>query len=415
MNTSTAVSFNALRNAAYHQAISMGLPTPKLEAWRYVDCGPLATLPKDKSAAINESQDNARGIVVPVGKSSEPGMVITNGTWDPEASPPLPAGVTIRGIAGDSVNGDPLVESWARRIPHLSDISEAWSFADMRSGLECHIDAPVSQPLIILNLATDPSSAWRGRITVKQGASVQILLIHLISPLARSSVGLEVAVEAGGRLSIDEIEFSSQSQSLLGQLYVHKDISVHADAETEWHHAGRGGELVRHCWQVHLLEPGARASLASGCQVRGNAQNHHYLKMNHRAPKTESNQLFKQVISEGGRASFDGLTKIFPGADDSHAAQLCRSLILDDQGLMGGRPQLEVEADEVTATHGAAIARPDGNELWYLRSRGLNQNEAMQLLIEGFLGEIAHSFSLAPARSLASQQLALHLVTDNPA
>ena len=114
-------------------------------------------------------------------------------------------------------------------------------------------------------------------------------------------------------------------------------------------------------------------------------QVHHYLRMNHLSPATTSEQLFKQVLDQAGRASFDGMVVIAEGADESSADQLCRTLILDDESIMGGRPQLEVHADEVTATHGASIAQPQPEELLYLRSRGLDAKTARDLLIEGFL------------------------------
>jgi Fe-S cluster assembly scaffold protein SufB len=87
-------------------------------------------------------------------------------------------------------------------------------------------------------------------------------------------------------------------------------------------------------------------------------------------------------------------------------------MILDDESVMGGRPQLEVHADEVTATHGASIAQPQTEELLYLRSRGLDTVTARNLLIEGFLDEIAHGFSSEAAQALAHQQLALTLAEE---
>jgi Fe-S cluster assembly protein SufD len=134
--------------------------------------------------------------------------------------------------------------------------------------------------------------------------------------------------------------------------------------------------------------------------------------MHHRSPATTSEQLFKQALDDAGRASFDGMVVIAEGADDSAADQLCRTMILDDESVMGGRPQLEVHADEVTATHGASIAQPQTEELLYLRSRGLDTVTARNLLIEGFLDEIAHGFSSEAAQALAHQQLALTLAEE---
>lgn len=405
MSAVSDLSFNSLRNAAYHRAQELGMPTAKSEAWRYVDCKRL-DIPRE------ESEAGPKGVVVPVGKSSEPGMVLTNGSWDPAASPPLPAGVHIHGVAGDSRNGDPLVARWQEQLPHIDDIGGLWSLSDMRSGLHLSIDRPVERPLIILNLSTDAVSAWRGLIDVHQGASASILLIHLVAPKSRSSLGLECNLAPGSRLTVDEIEFSSHNAKPLGQLLVSKQASIQADAELRWHCASRGGDLVRHRWQIDLLDSGAAATCVGGAMVCGPVQAHHYLRMNHQHANTTSQQCFKQVLDEGGRASFDGLVRIAPGADGSNADQVCRTLLMDDQSFMGGRPQLEVLADEVTATHGAAIAQPQPEELLYLRSRGLSHSEAQRLLIDSFLAEISNGFSFAAAKALAEQQLARHLAKE---
>ncbi|TVR14147.1 MAG: SufD family Fe-S cluster assembly protein [Planctomycetota bacterium] len=392
-------SFNGLRNAAYHHSQDMGLPSSKEEAWRYVDIAPL-------QADLADAQGGKGGVVMPVGRSSEPGMVITNGCWDPSASPNLPKGVSIDSVAGDSVDGHPLVSRWINQLPNIDDIGDAWSMSDMRSGLDMRIDRPVDRPLIILNLATDANSAWRSLIQLSAGASATILLIHLVAPKSRSCVSIQTELAAGSRLTIDEVEFSAHNQKPLGQLFVNKDAQIFQDAELTWNCASRGGVLVRHRWNIDLQESGAAAHCRSGCMVAGSVQGHHHLRMHHRAADTSSSQLFKQVLDNGARCSFDGLVHIHPGADGSNAQQLCRSLIMDNESFMGGRPQLEVEADEVEASHGAAISRPQDEELLYLRSRGIDAATASTLLSESFLGEVARGFSFSASRALAKQQLA---------
>ena len=402
MIDSSTLSFNALRNAAHQRATELGLPSTRDEAWRYVDCKPLSE-PRETTTQA------PKGVVVPVGKSSEPGMVLTNGSWDPAASPELPEGVHIHGVAGDSVNGDPLVKQWFEELDAISDIGALWSVSDMRSGLHLTIDKPVDGPLVILNLSTDAESAWRAVLDLKPGAKASILLIHLVAPQSRSSLSLNLALAEGSELTIDEVEFSSHNSKPMGQLFIEKQAKIARDARLTWNSASRGGKLVRHNWNIDLQEPGAHARCTGGSMAQDGSQAHHYLRMNHLSPSTSSEQLFKQVLNAGGRASFDGMVVIAEGADESEADQLCRTLILDDESVMGGRPQLEVHADEVTATHGASIAQPQPEELLYLRSRGLDAETARNLLIEGFLDEIAHGFSSDASQALAHQQLALTL------
>ena len=125
------------------------------------------------------------------------------------------------------------------------------------------------------------------------------------------------------------------------------------------------------------------------------SQAHTYVHVEHQAPHTRSNQKFKNVVSGKGRTSFEGKIYVQPEAQQTQAYQLCNTLLLSDEGRAYSKPNLEIFADDVKASHGATVGQVDEESLFYLLARGVPKREAKQLLIEGFLMEILDEMQLS--------------------
>jgi Fe-S cluster assembly protein SufD len=108
--------------------------------------------------------------------------------------------------------------------------------------------------------------------------------------------------------------------------------------------------------------------------------------------------LYKGVLDERGHGIFNGQIMVRPGADGSDANQKNKNLILSDGAEVDTRPRLEIYADDVKCTHGAAVGQLDEEAVLYLRSRGLSQGEARSLLVTAFIREMVDRVDLAPLR-----------------
>jgi Fe-S cluster assembly protein SufD len=122
--------------------------------------------------------------------------------------------------------------------------------------------------------------------------------------------------------------------------------------------------------------------LASGS---GHVDNH--TTIDHRAPRSTSREVYKGVVDGHSRAVFSGRIVVRPGAQQTDARQTNRNIVLSDGALVHSKPHLEIFANDVKCSHGATTGRLNPDALFYLRSRGIGEKEAHQLLIRAFMLE----------------------------
>lgn len=149
-----------------------------------------------------------------------------------------------------------------------------------------------------------------------------------------------------------------------------------------------GGATSRQDYVVQLLEEGAEASLYGVCQVEERRHHHVNVLMRHHAPRCRSLQHFRNVLKEGSRTSFEGKIHVGQAAQKTEAFQMNHNLILSRHAVANSKPNLEIFADDVKASHGSTTGQLDEQQLFYLQSRGIPKKEAKALLIKGFCQEI---------------------------
>jgi Fe-S cluster assembly protein SufD len=395
----SALAFNAVRNAARHRAEELGQPSSSQEAWRHVRLQPLLQGPA-------ASQLPPGTVILPMGRSSEPGLVFTNGVADPDAGPRLPTGVILRHYAGDAPANE-LFGRWHGSLAAENDAAAVWSYAEMRSAAELVIDSAVTKPLTILGLAVDGGNAWRLRIHLKRGASLQLSVVHLVAEGCRSMPGIEIQLDDGARLDFSEVDFPAQDQQRYGQLLANRSAVIGRDAVLQWGCASRGGSLIRHLTRIRLDAPGAEASLTCAASLADDDQLHHQIDIEHAAPRTTSRQRSRTIAAGKSAFGFCGTVRMAVGADGSSAVQEARAMLLDDRTRVVQQPRLEIHADEVQASHGATLGRPDPEQIRYLRTRGLAQALAERLLLRAFLQEAVDAITPPQGRALALRRLGL--------
>lgn len=139
---------------------------------------------------------------------------------------------------------------------------------------------------------------------------------------------------------------------------------------------------------IDLLRPGVQLDLA-GLYLcpRGERQNFN-ITVRHMVGGATSHQLFKGILGQGGSAVFDGLIHVAPGAGKTTATQQNHSILLDSASSSETHPQLEIYADDVECSHGATVGALNEDELFYLRSRGIPEDEARRMQILSFLSPV---------------------------
>ncbi|MCU0514639.1 MAG: Fe-S cluster assembly protein SufB [Anaerolineae bacterium] len=195
------------------------------------------------------------------------------------------------------------------------------------------------------------------------------------------SAVVEIIVKEGGRCRYTTIQNWSNNVYNL----VTKRAIAYKNATMEWVDGNLGSMLTMKYPAVILAEEGAHGEVLS-IAFAGNGQHQDAgAKITHLAPNTTSQIISKSISKSGGRASYRGLLKMGPNAHNSRSNVVCDALLLDDQSRSDTYPTIEVEAQNVTMGHEASVSKIGEDQLFYLMSRGIGEDEANALIVNGFL------------------------------
>ena len=151
------------------------------------------------------------------------------------------------------------------------------------------------------------------------------------------------------------------------------------DAKIELGYIDLGGKLVRNDVQVNLAKPGAHCDLF-GVFMAGEGQHvDNHIRVDHTAPRTISRETFRGIIGDRGRGVFNGKVVVHKDAQQIDATQSSDNLLLSDRGEINTKPELEIYADDVKCSHGATVGQLDEDQLFYMRSRGVDEATARGL------------------------------------
>ncbi|MBA2557042.1 MAG: Fe-S cluster assembly protein SufB [Chloroflexi bacterium] len=166
---------------------------------------------------------------------------------------------------------------------------------------------------------------------------------------------------------------------------VTKRAHAHENATVEWIDANTGSRLTMKYPSIYLRGRGATADIIS-VAVAGVGQHQDTgAKAVHLAPDTRSRIVSKSVSKDGGRATYRGQLKVAPGATNVVASVRCDALMLDDQSRSDTYPYIDIQEDDTSMSHEATVGRISQDQVFYLMSRGLTENEAQNLIVQGFL------------------------------
>ena len=149
-----------------------------------------------------------------------------------------------------------------------------------------------------------------------------------------------------------------------------------------------GSKFFRQDFRVELLEERCEAVLKGASDLKGDRVSYTEVLMEHKAPYAKSNQQFKAVMRDQSRSTFEGKIFVAPEAQKTEAYQLNNNLLLGEKSTVFSKPNLEIFADDVKASHGATVTKLSREELFYLQTRGIGKGEAAKFLAKGFLKDI---------------------------
>jgi Fe-S cluster assembly protein SufD len=380
-------AWHAWRAAALERLLAAGLPTPRDEAWKYTSLrllerrslDPAAPRPLATTALADlPAVDGAR-------------LVFVDGRFHAALSASrLPDGCAFTPFAarfaaetpaalGAALAGD------AARIDERIRTLNACLAADGPS-LTVAPGARPAGPVLIVHVASGGGSYPRTRVELGAGAVLELLEVHLSAAEAEAAVvsAGDYRLAAGAELTHSSLQVTGRRTILLD------DAAVLVAAGARYRHrlVGLGGQLTRLDLRIALDGAGATAELAGVFFPDGTREQHLRTLVEHRAPGTTSDQLYRGVAAGRGRGSYDGKVVVQPGAAKTESRQSSRNLLIGREAAIESRPQLEINADDVKCSHGATAGTLDENMLFYLLARGLDRDTARALLTYAFVGDV---------------------------
>lgn len=210
------------------------------------------------------------------------------------------------------------------------------------------------------------------------------------------SAVVEIIVKEGARCRYTTIQNWSTNVYNL----VTKRAVAYRDATMEWIDGNIGSKITMKYPSVYMVEPGAKAEILSVAFAGKGQHQDPGGKVIHAAPNTQSVVVSKSIAKDGGRAGYRGLVKIYPGAKGSRSAVRCDALILDPDSRSDTYPTMEIDEEDVSITHEATVSKVSDEQLFYLMSRGVKEDEAMNMIVRGFVEPIVKELPLEYAVEL---------------
>jgi Fe-S cluster assembly protein SufB len=192
---------------------------------------------------------------------------------------------------------------------------------------------------------------------------------------------IEIIVKRGARMRYTTIQNWSTNVYNL----VTKRAVAYQDATMEWVDGNLGSKLTMKYPAVYLMEPGAHGEVLSIAFAGPGQHQDAGGKVVHGAPNTSSKITSKSISKGGGRTSYRGLLKVYKGAHHSRSNVVCDALLIDDRSRSDTYPYIEIDEDDVTIGHEATVSKVGEEQLFYLMSRGLSEEEATTMVVSGFI------------------------------
>ena len=210
------------------------------------------------------------------------------------------------------------------------------------------------------------------------------------------SAVVEIIVKEGGRCRYTTIQNWSNNVYNL----VTKRAQAHRNATMEWVDANLGSKLTMKYPAVLLMDEGAHGEVLSIAFAGAGQHQDAGAKITHLAPNTTSQIISKSISKDGGRASYRGLLKVVEDADNIKSNVVCDALLLDDDSRSDTWPYIEIDSRKVTMGHEASVSKVGEDQLFYAMSRGLSEDEANAMIVNGFIEPLVKELPMEYALEL---------------
>jgi Fe-S cluster assembly protein SufD len=392
--------FNQLRANAVDRAGTLKVPTTRDEEWRFTDISPLAKLSFQplRGASTVKTADVERFYL----DEAAVRLVFVDGAYMPQFST-LPnrakeLGLVVTDLStAIATHGVAIEPHLGRHAGFEHNLFTALNTAFLHDGALVVVprETAAREPVHVLFIATQPEAASHPRclLIAESGSSVTLVEDY-------------VTLHEGAYVTNAVAEIALGDNAEVNHIRVQRD-SIHAfhiaNCAVSLAHASRyrsvsvalGARISRYDLNVLLAAEGAECAIDGLALITERQLADTHSCIDHAVPNCTSRQLHKCIVDGAAHAVFNGKIIVRPGAQRTDSTQSSRNLLLSGKTRVDTKPQLEIFADDVKCAHGATVGQLASEELFYLKSRGLSEVMARNLLTYAFGAEIIDRISIA--------------------
>jgi Fe-S cluster assembly protein SufD len=394
-----AAWLDARRAQALERANALSVPTTRDEDWRFTDLAPLkkSSFRRVAASPAVRAEDLAHVRVPEAGAR----LVFVDGEFAPALSHGMSAAVCTL-AEGLKTHGALLEQHLARHAAFDRQVFTALNTAWLRDGalVLAGRNQVIEAPVHVLFVATQSETAACPRLLVlaETGAACIVIedYVSLTDTAHFTNAVTEVSVAAGARVRHVRLQRESARAFHIGACAA----AVAKDGAYVAQSIATGARLSRHDLNVAQGGEGADIAIDGLSLIEGEQLADTHTSVDHAHPNGRCTQLHKTIVGGAAHAVFNGKVLVRAGAQLTNSAQQSRNLLLSPRARVDTKPQLEIFADDVKCAHGATVGQLDAEQLFYLKSRGLPETQARNLLTYAFGAEIIQRI---PVPSLVEQ------------
>jgi Fe-S cluster assembly protein SufD len=385
-------SLGAAREAAFQRFTAAGFPTTRNEEWRHTNIAPIAATEFTLPSAFEIPRATAEPFLF--ADDLRHRVVLVNGRWSPALSSldALPAGVTIRHL------GDTAASAAAASAPEwLMQASAGMPLVDLNTAfvedgvvIDIASKAVIADPIHVVCLSVPASGPTMvtPRVQIRAGEQAQAFIVesYASSSGAATFTNALTIVDVAAGAMVDHVKLQREAVTAfhLAAMFARVDRGGTFTS----HALTLGGRIARNDISATLAGEGAECTLDGLYVADGDSLVDTHTNIDHAMPHCPSHELYKGILAGKARAVFNGKIIVRQDAQKTNAKQTNKALLLSDDAQVNTKPQLEIFADDVKCTHGAAIGQLDEDALFYMQARGIALADARNLMIHAFAGEV---------------------------
>lgn len=406
-------SIQQIKSSALQSFQKLGFPTTKHEDWKYTNVLPLVKNGFEPFTEKPEPRDNLHLDTIDRLKANR--LVFVDGWFNEKYSEILDDKEhLIISLLSRELGRDAYIKRFLGKQSNAKqDGFAAWNTANFQDGAFISIPENIvlEHPVLIYHISTGAThgkvSAPRNLVIARKNSQSSLIVCYqnLSEEKSVTNTVTELFVMENARLDYVKIQSRTNHYSHIGNVFVNQQANSRFNSWT----ITLGGDLIRNNLNVQLNGENCETHLYGLYVLSGNDHCDNHVTVDHAKPHCHSNQLYKGILNGNAHGVFCGRIVVRQDAQKTNAFQSNKNILLSEEATINSKPQLEIFADDVKCTHGATSGQIDNEALFYIRSRGISEQHAKNILHHAFAWEVIEKIQDAELRSYLDYLLMIAL------